>query len=720
MQSEDMKFSKKSLVIFVAISALYFITAFFLISRQEYAQSKEKMLATLQYVKTQYMEYKKMDTASEAKSLVRAVDKVHQVQMKLAQERKPLTPQLLHSYALEMRVTGVIVLDKDGKPVCESAEDNFTFRGLKDELLRSVILNLARQPRKVFIKRINLYDGSFLDLAAHERSDAPGIVVTYFHTPLNYIQNYNITMEMLLAGYSMDAVGTVVVSDGYRVLSSNDSELLRNPVRGNELLEQLQEKGHSGELLPLQTWSGAKYFGTLERGRDFYVYLYAPRSYVFASHWEKFAYAVVLYLVVLCLFQVFRRRSEQEHLAKQHELDEEYKKQLLEAARTAERANNAKTEFLQHMSHDIRTPINGVRGMLAIARQNKDNAAKLDECFAKIDEASGFLLDLVNDVLDMGKLDAGKVQLEQVPFDLRELCDDVVALVRRQAAEKDVEIVFQTDGVEHMQLIGSPLHVKRVLVNILTNAVKYNRPHGKIYLDRAEVENKDGIALLEFSCTDTGIGISKEFLPHIFEAFAQDIGAARSSYKGTGLGMAIVKSLVEKMGGTVSVTSELGVGSTFVVRLPFAVNIEAGEELAAQEAFDPQQVHGLHVLMAEDNSLNLEIAQFFLDNAGVTYHSVHDGAEAVLAFKKSAPGEYDAVLLDVMMPLMDGLEATRQIRALPREDAWTVPIIAMTANAFEDDKKRAFAAGMNEHLAKPLQSELLLRTLAKYAKNKKK
>lgn len=665
------------------------------------------------------MEYKKIETASEAKSLVRATDKAHQVLLKLRQEDRPLSPELLHSYAQEMRLTGIIVLDAAGNLVCESAEDEFTFRGLRDELVKSTVLNIARQPNKVYLKRIVLHDGSFLDLAAHERMDRPGIVLTYFHTPLSYIKNYNLNLETLLAGYNVEAVGTIVISDGYRVLASNDAELRRLHLRESELVEQLKEHGRRGELLKMQTAAGETYYGTLERGRDFYTYIYFPESKVFATRREKLGYAFIVYLIIVCTFLLWRRSSEQEFLRKQHALDEEHKTQLLEAARTAERASNAKTEFLQHMSHDIRTPINGVRGMLAIARQNKDNAAKLDECFDKMDEASGYLLDLVNDVLEMGRIDADKVKLEQVPLDLGKLCEEVMELVRRQAEEMDVEIVLQADTVKHLQLLGSPLYVKRVLLNVLLNAVKYNKPHGKIYLDRREVESKEGSVLLEFSCRDTGVGISKEFLPHIFEAFAQDIGAARSNYKGTGLGMPIAKSLVDKMGGTISVTSEQGVGSTFVVRLPFAVNA-AAEELAAQEECDPQEARGLHVLMAEDNSLNLEIAQFFLDSAGVTYHSVHDGAEAVLAFKASAPGEYDAVLLDIMMPLMDGLEATRRIRALPRADAKRVPIIAMTANAFEDDKKQAAAAGMDAHLAKPLQSELLLQTLAKLCRQKQK
>ena len=282
-----------------------------------------------------------------------------------------------------------------------------------------------------------------------------------------------------------------------------------------------------------------------------------------------------------------------------------------------------------------------------------------------------------------------------------------------------MELIVKKDELLYPCLIGSPVHVKRILLNIVGNAIKYNKKNGKVYITLFESTSDDDTTIMEFKCEDTGIGISKRFLPHVFEAFTQDGDVARSSYEGTGLGMPIVKSLVEKMGGTVTVESEKGVGSIFTVRIPFKVAEEQPSEEQKQEAPDVELVKGMHVLLAEDNKLNLEIAQFFLNTAGITSTSVQNGKEAVETFEGSAVHEYDAVLMDIMMPFMDGMEATQKIRALDREDAGTVPIIAMTANAFVEDKKQAMAAGMTDYITKPLQMDLLLHLLAKYAKKRK-
>ena len=408
-------------------------------------------------------------------------------------------------------------------------------------------------------------------------------------------------------------------------------------------------------------------------------------------------------------------RKEKKYLAQQRELDEEYKEQLREAARVARNANKAKTEFLQRMSHDIRTPINGIRGLIEIGNYYGDDLEKQKECREKIWQSSGFLLDLINEVLDMGKLSSGEVTLEEVPFDLEEVLAESKEIIAQQAKEKGLEIFVKKHEVQHALLLGSPLHVKRILLNVLSNAVKYNKDNGKIYLSTVETGCENGRATFEFKVEDTGIGISKRFLPHVFEAFAQDGDVARSSYEGTGLGMPIVKSLVEKMGGSVEVESEKGIGSIFTLHIPFKLAEQQVEQKKSEKPAS-DAVKGMHVLLAEDNDLNLEIAQFFLKNAGVTYEAARNGKEAVEKFIEAAPGTYDALLMDVMMPFMNGLEATKQIRALEREDAKTVPIIAMTANAFVEDKKQALDAGMTNYLTKPLESTALIKMLAKFAK----
>lgn len=382
----------------------------------------------------------------------------------------------------------------------------------------------------------------------------------------------------------------------------------------------------------------------------------------------------------------------------------------MEAARKAESANVAKTKFLQRMSHDIRTPINGIRGMVEIGEHYKDDPEKQTECRRKIWDTSGLLLELVNEVLDMGKLESGEVVPEERPFNLTELLDDVGETVSRSAEARGITIDQGEWQAPHPDLIGSPLHLKRTVMNILSNAVKYNRENGTISLGCREMKCDGETVWIEFTCADTGIGMSEEFLKHLYEPFTQEENGARSTYGGTGLGMAITKSLVEKMGGTITCQSQKDVGTTFRVLLPLRIDHDADRrrQETQQEAVT---LEGVRVLLAEDNELNMEIAQFLLNDVGAEVTKAVNGREAVELFQKSEIGAFDVILMDIMMPQMDGYQATRAIRAMDRPDAATVPIIVMTANAFADDRQKAQEAGMNEHVTKPLESGLLLRTI---------
>ncbi len=419
----------------------------------------------------------------------------------------------------------------------------------------------------------------------------------------------------------------------------------------------------------------------------------------------------------------------EEHLAlerERREREEAYQRRLLAAKQEAERANRAKTDFLLRMSHDIRTPLNGIMGMLDIAERCQDDLARRDDCRRKIRESAQVLLELINEVLDMNKLESGKVVLEHVPFDLAELSRSVFNIIVRQAEARDLEIVEVDCSAPHRRLVGSPAHFKRIMTNILSNAIKYNVVGGKIYVTCREVSCDGRVAQIEFKCRDTGVGMSPEFMDRLFDPFTQEDESARSEYGGTGLGMSITKNLVDKMGGTITVESEKGVGSTFDVVLPFELDLSepVGEKGAALEAgagagaagaagaagFD--NVDGLTVLLAEDNSLNREIAEFLLAEGGARVIAATNGREAVDAFTATAPFEVDAILMDVMMPVMGGYDAARAIRRLDRPDAAAVPIIAMTANAFTEDRIAAKQAGMNEHLAKPLETRLVIQAIS--------
>ena len=710
---------KSSAAVVTIIGFVYLSIVFGFASKADYDATKHDMQSTIRYVDTQYKEFHKLDSASKVKSLMSVTATTEQIIRNLNQDKGRLSEELLADYVRDYHLSGIIVLDPNGSLVCEYNRDRYGFSALRYELLKPSVMDTAIYPEKIFSDHLELNDGSHIDLSVTSRQDAPGVVVCYYHTTAEYAASYNMSLYTLLSGYSMQTSGTIIISDGNKVIASNDASLLGNRVENNDIVQALKQDGRTQELIHIKDSNADNYYGSMERGRNYFIYVYMPEQHVFTTRMQKTMYALVFYLLVVGGLLVFRARTEKRYLEQQREHDEAYKEQLREAARVAEKANNAKTEFLQRMSHDIRTPINGIRGFIEMGNYYKDDLVKQAEYRDKIWQSSGFLLDLVNEVLEMGKLNSGEIVLEEIPFNLRELCDEVRSIVTPQAQEKGVEFIVKKDELPYPCLIGSPVHVKRILLNIVGNAVKYNKNNGRVYITLVEREADDETMLVEFKCEDTGIGISKRFLPHVFDAFAQDSDIARSSYEGTGLGMPIAKSLVDKMGGTLEVESEKGIGTTFTMRIPFKKAAEQPSEEQKQEAPDIELVKGMHVLLAEDNKLNMEIAQFFLNTAGITSTSVQNGKEAVEAFEGSAVHEYDAVLMDIMMPFMNGMEATKKIRTLEREDAGTVPIIAMTANAFVEDKKQALAAGMTDYITKPLQMDLLLHLLAKYAKKRK-
>ena len=418
---------------------------------------------------------------------------------------------------------------------------------------------------------------------------------------------------------------------------------------------------------------------------------------------------------ILIGFQIIDAMIE-EHLAEernQREREEAYQRELIAARDEADRANRAKTDFLLRMSHDIRTPLNGIIGMLEIADRYPDDLQRQTDCREKVRESSNTLLELINEVLDMSKLESGEITLEHVPFSLADVSQEIYGVVKGQADELGVELVDAGCGTGHVNVLGSPTHVKRLMMNFISNAIKYNKPHGKVYVSSSEKSVENGVATFEFVCRDTGIGMSEEFQKRLFEPFAQEQASPRTKYPGTGLGMSIAKSIIDKMGGSVTFESVQGEGTTFTVLIPLEIDESVRTAQQTEGAEKDFSIDGLNVLVVEDNDLNLEIAQFLLEEEGAKVVAARDGQQAVDAFAASEVGHFDAVLMDVMMPVMGGYEATRTIRALDRADAGTVPIIAMTANAFAEDKIHAREAGMNEHVSKPLDIKLLVETIAR-------
>ena len=434
----------------------------------------------------------------------------------------------------------------------------------------------------------------------------------------------------------------------------------------------MNRKARNGQLVHvrMEEDSLGQSFGIIDRGRDYYVYAFVSEKNVFGSTPRNLLWIAMAYFLILALLGMIRWRMDRQFQEEQRAREQDYQKELEEAAHKAESANIAKTEFLQRMSHDIRTPINGIRGMVEIGNYYSNDLIKQAECRKKIWDASGLLLELINEVLDMGKMESGEVILEERSFQVVDLVQEIVDVLEKQAAERGVAITCK------------------------------------------EVCFEDGKAWLEFICADTGIGMSEEFQQHLFEPFTQENTDARSTYGGTGLGMAITKSLVDNMGGSITFESKLNVGTTYFIVIPFPVDEEKREERIVEAPAEISSLQGRKVLLAEDNELNMEIAEFLLENAGILVTKAYNGKEALERFEQSEMDEFDAILMDVMMPVMDGYEATKAIRALNRKDAKKIPILAMTANAFAEDRRKALIAGMNEHLTKPLESEKVLRALA--------
>ena len=478
----------------------------------------------------------------------------------------------------------------------------------------------------------------------------------------------------------------------------------------NEVVQAMKKHTDSQHIYHLKN-EGTGCYGIMLKQRDYYIYAYLTDAEVFHNLPLSMISVIFLYFLMFSIFWFWTYRTNLVHQKQELEKDEKYKAELLIAAKKAEAANRAKTEFLQRMSHDIRTPINGICGMLNVADHYAEDMEKQTECRAKVKAASHMLLELLNDVLDMSKLESGEVVLEDIPFNLSSISEEILIVIEQMAAEQSIRILWEEKEVIHRNLMGSPGHVKRILMNILSNAVKYNRENGSVYISCREIPSEQsGMTMMEFVCRDTGIGMTDAFQKRIFEPFTQEHTGSRTKYAGTGLGMPITKKLVEKMGGTITFESEEGTGTTFVIRIPFKIDSDADKREEQKDASE-ESIKGLHILLAEDNELNMEIAEFMLQNESASVTKAWNGQEAVEIFQKSEPGEFDVILMDIMMPVMNGYEATKMIRSLDREDAKVIPIIAMTANAFTEDRLRAKEVGMNEHIAKPVDVKLLVRVI---------
>ena len=700
------------LVICVTAASLYY---FFQAEKKE---AENRMVKTVNYVKVQCSTYTHYNEASESKSLLRAIESARQMSTNIDMETENggrLSQEFLKENLQTLWVDGILVLDAEGKTVCKYSMDEALTNEITDYLQKDIIMDFTGYEERSYSERIDREDGSRIDIAACARKDAPGMVAIYYYTSPEFVRNYTLTIQNLLNGYSTQKDGTIIVADKGTIVASNDESLLGQDTAGNQVVQAMKEHTDSQHIFHLKN-EGTGGYGIMLKQRDYYIYAYLPDTEVFRNLPLSVTAVVFLYLLIFGIFCFWGYRADLAHRKQEQEKDEKYKAELLRAAKKAEAANEAKTEFLQRMSHDIRTPINGICGMINVADYYADNMEKQTECRAKIKKTSHLLLELINEVLDMSKLESDEVVLEDIPFNLNSIFEEILGVIEHMAAEQNIRIIWEEKEVTHWNLIGSPVHVKRILMNILSNAVKYNKENGYVYIGCREIPSKQtAMTTLEFVCRDTGIGMAEAFQKRIFEPFAQEHAGSRTKFAGTGLGMPITKKLVEKMSGTISFESKEGTGTTFVIRIPFRIDTDMKDRTEAEEKTETS-IQGLHVLLTEDNELNMEIAEFVLQNEGAVVTKAWNGQKAVDIFRKSRPGEFDAILMDIMMPVMNGYEAAKMIRSLDREDAKVIPIIAMTANAFTEDKMRAKEAGMDEHIAKPVDGKLLVKVINELVK----
>lgn len=662
------------------------------------AQAEQRFADVVDYVATQSLSYDAFNSAYTTKNLIRVMEIAGEAARDMERDGS-VDNAMLEQYADQFNVSALIVTDASGNLVSESSTDGVGYESLATYLKEAPVLEVAAYPLKSYTARITLADDSVADIGCVTRQDGEGIVIAVRHQSAKAVASNTLKLQSLLDGYETIDSGNIVIESDGKVVATNAVEptvlgVFDLPATDVFIVDGIKDRCLAGKVKLINA-DGEWYLGTFGKAHKFYVYTYAPARRYFEVVAAVAAGMLALYSGFIAVVVMVRRRADRRRLTDLLQQERDYGDKLAKAAREASSANSAKTEFLRRMSHDLQ---------------------KQTECRSKIWTASGLLLDLANEALDMSRLESGQVDLNLVPTNLVTLNHEVRDILERQAEERLVTIICDQQTLNHPYARVSVTHLKRLLLNIAGNAVKYNRQGGYVRLVCREVEPADGAPVYEYTIADNGIGMSEEFQQHLYEPFCREEQQVEGASSGTGLGAPIAKQLVELMGGTMSFTSVLGQGTTFTIRLPFekCKRSEIPQAVRA-DAGDGDALQGLRVLLVEDNDLNAEIAQFTLSRAGAVVTHAKDGESAVEAFAASAPHEYDVVLMDIMMPGIDGLEATRRIRALDREDAATTPIIAVSANAFADDRRLSREAGMDAHLSKPVSSQELVEALAHIA-----
>ena len=815
--------------------------------------TEEHFCQTIEFVKSQSTSFEKYNDTITAKTLRRTAVSVHQLAGDAALDLSD--PHCLKQQTETLWLTGISVLRPDGTLLCEYTANGIGYAQLEDQLKKETALDVFRFPQKTYLKRVLLADGSAVDVAAHRADHEEVILLAYRCTPAKFVEGTALSVQSILDGYPEETSGTLFIVQNNQVIASNRPELIGLDTTDSPPVQEIRSTGLAEKLTHTHGWNGSGcYFGMYSHGQSFDLYAYTDEKTVFHESLTLVLTALVCYILLVSVLQMLRRRSVQEMEQQKKEQEKKYQTQLEEQNRKLEialrhegAANRAKREFLFNMSHDIRTPMNAIIGFTSLAATHIDNREQVLDYLKKISTSSQHLLSLINDVLDMSRIESGKVKIEEKAVHLPDLVHDVRSIIQPNVAAKRLSLFIDTMDIEDEDIITDPLRLNQILLNILSNAIKFTPTGGMISIRIAQKNGAPkGCVCYEFRIKDNGIGMSEEFQKHIFEEFSREESSTVSGIQGTGLGMSITKNIVDLMGGTIAIASEPGKGSEFIVDLCFArceqkaeqrqlpqleglralvadddtdtclsvstmlskigmrpewtisgkeavirtkYAVEQGDEFSvyiidwlipdmngieivrqirkvignrcpiiiltaydwadiedearaagvtafcekplflselrrvlaepfrAEPASKPAQptaadLKGKKLLLVEDNELNREIALEILKEAGFVVDTAEDGAVAVQKIKQATPGQYDLILMDIQMPNLDGYEATRQIRALPDAEKANIPIFAMTANAFEEDRQNALEAGMNGHIAKPLDVPHLLRVLA--------
>ena len=712
-------FGKKFWLVCITVGISLFGAVFALSRRADMQNCEQRLTGVMEFIKAQSADYTKYNDTAVAKSLVREAAAISALEdLSLDCDEAALS-----EYARMLWLTGISVLDAQGDLVCEYTENGTGYAQLQSGIKLEPILSVIDYPQKTYVKRVELGGDNFVNVAVHSCADGTGVVLAYRYIPAEFSEKSVLSIQDLLDGYEVSSTGTLLVAEDNQVAASNDPTLIGMDIFENERLMSIRRSGHADKLIRVYAPKGIEQcYGMYSHGQDYYLYAYVPARQVYTLTVMNLVITLVMYILILALVQVFRWNSARDFFIQQEHSEQEYRKSLEQknialqlAVQRETKANLAKREFLFNMSHDIRTPMNAIIGFTALAQTHIDDRGQVEDYLKKISVSSQHLLSLINDVLDMSRIESGKVTLEAKPVHLPELVHELRDIVQAVVSEKDLSLTLDTVGVENEDIIADPLRLEQILINVLANAVKFTPDGGQISLWIVQKDTAPaGYADFEFHIKDNGIGMSEEFQKHIFEQFARERTSTVSKIQGTGLGMAITKSLVDMMGGRITVKSGQGKGSEFTISLRFPIGeAKTGQTPPAAKA---SAFTGKKLLVVEDNELNLEIASTLLKEAGFEVDTAENGKIAVEKVEAASADRYDLILMDIQMPEMDGYEATRRIRALPDAKKAALPIVAMTANAFEDDRKNALHAGMNGHIAKPLDIQKLFQVLSELLK----